>query len=122
MAVTLLYAVHIIVGLLILSIPFWPIPALKWGLYVPLAIVVLWLVMNGCPLSNMDAENLGGTSFTRSVLQTVWPGVDEQNTSRFVTGVLVAITLVAGLRLQHATRNCRVNQPRTKQKKKRLSM
>jgi len=94
----MLAAVHLILVLVGLSIPFWPRDWLKIGIWIPFALALIWLLFDGCPLSQAQ-QDLQGQAFTHELLQRVWPNLTEARFDQLATVVLVAITLAAGLRL-----------------------
>jgi len=94
----MLAVLHLILNLLVLSIPFWPREWLKFGIWIPFALAVTWLLFDGCPLSHAQ-EDLQGQAFTHELLQRVWPSLTESRFDQLSTVVLVGITLAAGLRL-----------------------
>jgi hypothetical protein len=95
----ILYAVHLFIFGLILSIPIWPIRYLRYGVYVPFALSVVWLVFQGCPISQKQT-GLNGDSFTTDVYSKIIPGITVKTAEHINTFALVLITIAGFYRLK----------------------
>lgn len=94
-----LFALHLLIFGIILSIPLWPIPYLKYGIYVPILIAILWVVFNGCPLTKYQT-NLNTPSFTREIYAYIIPNITVATAERINTAALVFITMLGFRRLK----------------------
>ena len=50
----ILFCIHLLLIVILLSIPFWNRNYLKYGVYIPLIITILWLFFGGCPLTQIQ--------------------------------------------------------------------
>lgn len=96
---TPLYAIHLFIVAVIFSIPLWPLRLLKYGVFIPSALALVWLVFNGCPISFAQPELEGKSEFTYDVFKRVVPGITKQQTDHFLTAYLIIATLVSSMRL-----------------------
>jgi uncharacterized membrane protein YkvI len=94
-----LYALHLLIFGLILSIPLWPIAYLKYGVYVPILLSTIWLVCNGCPLTKIQ-KNLNSDSFTREVYSYFMPNISSATSDNINTFALLLITTIGFQRLK----------------------
>ena len=94
-----LNALHNLFFGLIASIPFWPIAYLKFGVYVPLTISTVWVMFNGCPLTQAQT-NLSSNSFTKEVYKHCIPNISVKYAEHINTFALLLITVVGFYRLQ----------------------
>ena len=95
----ILYAVHLFIFGLILSIPIWPIGYLRYGVYVPFALSIVWLVFQGCPMSKRQT-GLKGDSFTTDVYSKIIPDITVKTAQHINTFALVLITIIGFHRLK----------------------
>src|SRR4030042_5310552 len=96
-----LYIFHVLLTLLVLSIPCWPVSALRYGIYVPTALAVLWFLCDGCPISHMQSKELHGQSFVQSLLSPVVK-LSGAQVERLSTVLMLGVTLIAHVRLQNS--------------------
>jgi hypothetical protein len=76
------------------------VSALRYGIFVPAGLAVLWLVCGGCPISQMQTKELDGKSYTQSLLSPIVQ-LSREQTERLSTAVLLGVTLIAHMRLQN---------------------
>lgn len=101
MKIDLLHALHMVIFGLIVSIPFWPIAYLKFGVYVPFAVSTVWVMFNGCPLTEAQT-NLSSNSFTKEVYKPCMPNISIKYAEHINTFALLLITVVGFYRLNAA--------------------
>lgn len=94
-----LFALHLLIFGIILSIPLWPISYLKYGIYVPILLSILWVVCNGCPLTKHQS-NLSTNSFTREIYAYIIPNITVKTAERINTVALILITMLGFRRLK----------------------
>lgn len=92
----ILYVVHLFILLVIFSIPFWPISYLKYGVYVPITISLIWVVFNGCPVTKYQT-NLKSKSFTKEIYSIFVPNITVKTVEHVNTFAFLLITII-GLR------------------------
>ena len=92
----MLFEVHVLIFALIASVPAWPLALLRWGVYVPLALSMMWLALDGCPLTKAAGE---GESFTRDLYARLVPGISVKTAQRVTTFAMLLITVVGFRRL-----------------------
>lgn len=98
--ITPLYIIHLIILLGIISVPVWPLKLLKFGVFIPFGISLIWLIFDGCPISFMQDELEGKSIFTYDVLKRIMPNITEKQTENFLTAYLIFATLVSSYRLK----------------------
>jgi hypothetical protein len=91
------FAIHIVIALGILSVPFLPIQLLEYGIYIPLIVSLVWVVFDGCPLSRV--HDTGEEAFVLYLVRLVFPGIKPSIVSHFNTFLFILITLIGGKRL-----------------------
>lgn len=94
-----LNALHFLIFGLIVSIPFWPIAYLRYGVYVPIVISIIWVTFNGCPLTKVQT-NLSSNSFTTEVYKYCMPNISIKDAERINTFALLLITIIGFHRLK----------------------
>ena len=95
----LLYALHLLIFLFICSIPFWNVKYLKVGVYIPIILVIIWIIFNGCPLTKVQT-NLHGDSFTQNLYKHIMPSITSNQTNNVNTFTLLLITVIGLNRLR----------------------
>ena len=63
----IVFWVHLLIIFIVCSIPVWHIKYLKYGVYIPYMISIMWLVFNGCPITKLQKTN--SSSFTHDLLR-----------------------------------------------------
>jgi len=96
-----LNALHYLIFGFIVSIPFWPIAYLRYGVYVPIVISFMWAICNGCPLTKAQT-NLSSNSFTLQVYQPFMPNISVEHAEHINTFAMLLITVVGFHRLQRS--------------------
>jgi hypothetical protein len=94
----ILYAVHLLIFLGLLSIPFWSISYLRYGVYVPITISLIWVVFNGCPLTKHQT-NLSSKSFTKEIYSIFVPNITVKTAKHVNTFAFLLITVIGMHRL-----------------------
>jgi hypothetical protein len=95
----LLYVLHLLIFLFICSIPFWNIKYLKVGVYIPIILVITWIIFNGCPLTKVQ-KNLHGDSFTKNLYKYIMPSITSNQANDVNTFTLLLITVIGFNRLR----------------------
>ena len=93
----ILFFIHLLLIVILLSIPFWNCNYLKYGVYIPLIITILWLFFGGCPLTQI--QDIEKETFTLEVLKSVLPNMKLQDAEHLNTFLLVLITVTGFYKL-----------------------
>ncbi len=94
----LLFWLHLAIIGFVLSVPFWDLEHLRFGVYVPLLLTTIWLLCDGCPLTAMHNGGNDGY-FAQTLLRPFFPNITREQTSRFAYYVLIIITYASAWRL-----------------------
>jgi len=95
-----LYIIHLFLSLTLLTIPFWPLEYLQYGVYIPLIIATLWIIFNGCPLTKIQT-NLNSDNFTKELLKYFMPNISTKYTEHINTFLLLFVTVIGFNRLYY---------------------
>lgn len=91
---------HLLLTFILLSIPFWGYDYLKYGVYIPVTISIVWLFFGGCPLTQIqDIEN---ETFTLELLKPILPNIKLKDTEHLNTFLLLLITVTGFNRLNQS--------------------
>lgn len=93
-----LFWFHLSFVVFFLSIPIWPRPYLRYGVYAPLALATIWILFEGCPLTNIDVR-LNDEYFSQILLQPFVPDISKEATVRFTYYILLVVTVIGMKRL-----------------------
>ena len=93
-----LFILHLIFMIFFLSIPFWPLTYLKYGVYAPILLATIWIIFDGCPLTKIQA-GLNDEYFARILLQYIVPNISKEATTRFSYYILLLVTVIGMIRL-----------------------
>ena len=88
--------------LVLISIPFWPVSYLKYGIFVPLGLAAAGFLFNGCTISKYQPE-LHGRKFMYDYFNKIHP-ISEDHAERLSTLILVSITTIGYIRLMKANK------------------
>lgn len=94
----ILFWVHLLFILFVISIPFWKISYLRYGVYVPILLATIWIIYSGCPLTKMQ-QGISDDYFSRVLLQYIIPDISKEATTRFTYYVLLVVTWIGLYRL-----------------------
>jgi len=93
-----LYIIHLLLSLTLLTIPFWPLNYLKYGVYIPLFISTIWIIFDGCPLTKIQT-NLDSDNFTKEIFRFIMPNISTKYTEHINTFLLLLVTVIGFNRL-----------------------
>ena len=93
-----LYIFHLAFVIFFLSIPFWPLRALRYGAYLPLILATIWIIFNGCPLTRFQ-KGLNDEYFSQALLKPFFPDITPTQTARATYYILIVVAYVAMWRL-----------------------
>ena len=94
--------IHFIVFFLILAIPLYPKKTLKYAMFVPLILPLIWIIFGGCPLTSESYEENGNKhNFTYNILKVIVPNIKKQLVTYLVTFYCVAIVIICHFRLTY---------------------
>lgn len=96
--------VHFAIVLFVVSIPFYPVWAIRYLIFVPVAIALGWVVFDGCPISIMNAKSGGSSNFTWGILRKVFPSISESRSDNVVFFSYIAIVFACYLRVVYQKR------------------
>lgn len=94
----LLYILHVTFIIFFLSIPFWKLKYLKYGVYAPIILATIWIIFDGCPLTRIQ-EDLNDEYFSKVLLQNFIPNITKESTARASYYILLAVTVIGFIRL-----------------------
>lgn len=95
----ILFIIHLLLLLIIASIPFWPIKYLEYGVYIPLILSLIWIFCDGCPLTKIHKTD--SDTFSPDVLRFFIPNASEKLSQRINQFLLIAITVIGFRRLNN---------------------
>lgn len=94
----LLYILHVTFIAFFLSIPFWKLKYLKYGVYAPIILASIWIIFDGCPLTRIQ-EDLNDEYFSKVLLQNFIPNITRESTARASYYILLLVTVIGFIRL-----------------------
>lgn len=94
----LLYILHVTFIVFFLSIPFWKLKYLKYGVYAPIILASIWIIFDGCPLTRIQ-EDLNDEYFSKVLLQNLIPDITRESTARASYYILLLVTVIGFIRL-----------------------
>lgn len=99
------YKLHYLILLFILSIVFWPLKYLKYGIFVPWILYFIWLIFGKCPITVMHTsknsnQNEKDPSFVHDILLKINPNISRKSSELILNFVMISITMIGVLRLR----------------------
>lgn len=94
----LLYILHVTFIIFFMSIPFWSLKYLKYGVYAPILLASIWIIFDGCPLTRIQ-EDLNDEYFSKVLLQNFFPNITRESTARASYYILLLVTVIGFIRL-----------------------
>lgn len=91
--------IHLFFTLTLLSIPFWSIKYLEYGVYIPLILSIIWIFCDGCPFTKFHKTN--SSSFSQDVLQFFIPNASEKLNEHVTLFIVLSITIIGFKRLNN---------------------
>jgi hypothetical protein len=95
----ILYAIHLFLFGLFLTIPIQPIHFLRYSVYAPLALSIIWLVFQGCPITK-NQSGLKSDNFTVDIYSKIIPNITVKTAQDINTVGLILITIAGFYRLK----------------------
>lgn len=93
----LFYYLHILLCLIVLSIPIWNKSYLKIAIFIPFFISLIWIFFDGCPVSKL--HNMNDETFTKSIYMNIIPTISEKQNHYINTNILLGITILTCFRI-----------------------
>jgi len=93
-----LYILHLTFVIFFLSIPFWSIKYLQYGIFAPITLATIWVLFDGCPLTKIQ-KGLNDEYFARILLQYISPNISKEATTRVSHFILLLVTFIGCIRL-----------------------
>lgn len=93
-----LFFLHLVFIIFFLSIPFWPIKYLTYGVFAPVILATIWVIFDGCPLTKIQ-KGLNDEYFARILLQPLFPNISKEQTTRFSYFLLLVVTVIGMIKL-----------------------
>jgi len=93
-----LFILHLVFVIFFISIPFWPIKYLTYGVYAPLLLATIWIIFDGCPLTKVQ-RGLNDEYFARILLKPFRPNITKEQTTRFSYYILLIVSVIGFIRL-----------------------
>jgi hypothetical protein len=94
----LVFVLHLFFIIFFLSIPFWKIKYLRYGVYAPITLATIWIIFNGCPLTQIQ-KDLNDEYFSRVLLKVFYSDISDQTTVRISYYILLLVTMIGFIRL-----------------------
>jgi hypothetical protein len=94
----IVFLLHLLFIIFFLSIPFWKIKYLRYGVYAPITLATIWIIFNGCPLTQIQRD-LNDEYFSRVLLKIFYPDISDETTVRISYYILLIVTLIGFIRL-----------------------
>ena len=98
----LLYYLHFIVPIFIISIPFYPVKYLKYLILFPLVLYITWISFNGCPWTKLHATN-DDEHFILDILRNLFPKMSRRQCNCIIGIVMYLIVVICYYKLMN---NC----------------
>jgi hypothetical protein len=95
----LVFMLHLFFIIFFLSIPFWKIKYLRYGVYAPITLATIWIIFNGCPLTQIQ-KDLNDEYFSRVLLKVFYSDISDQTTVRISYYILLLVTMIGFIRLR----------------------
>jgi len=96
--VDLVWMLHLTFILFFMSIPFWPLKYLRFGVFVPLLLATVWILFDGCPLTQIQRD-LNDEYFSKVLLKVFIPDITNEATARASYYILLLVVTIGMVRL-----------------------
>ena len=93
-----IFILHLLFIIFFLSVPFWPIKYLRYGVFTPIILATIWIVFDGCPLTHIQRD-LNDEYFSRVLLRYFIPNISNESTVRLSYYILILVTVIGFMRL-----------------------
>ena len=93
-----IFLVHLLFTIFFLSIPFWKIKYLRYGVYAPIILATIWIIFDGCPLTHIQ-KDLNDEYFSQILLRLFYPEISKETTARVSHYILLLVTVIGFIRL-----------------------
>ena len=93
-----LFILHLFFLIFFISIPFWPLKYLKYGVFAPITLATIWIIFLGCPLTRLRPY-LNDEYFAQILLKPFFPNITKEDTTRVTHYILLLVTMISMVRL-----------------------
>jgi len=95
--------IHYIIILFIILIPCYPIYYLKYLIFVPILLNIIWLTFNGCPLT--DKEDV---DFINMNVKYIFPNITIRQTDYLTSLILIIMISIIAFRFLNYDNKCKI--------------
>ena len=97
--------IHLCIFFIILTIPIHPKKVLSYTVYIPLLLYLIWIVCDGCPLTNINKTVKNEPLFIHKILLNFFPNITNQRVESMINLYLIATVYIAHYRLYAQKKN-----------------
>lgn len=94
----LLYYLHFLVPIFMITIPLFPISYLKYAIIFPTILHLIWTIFNGCPWTKLHATN-DDEHFILDIARNFFPTLSRRQCNSLIGLTLNLIMLVSYYKL-----------------------
>jgi hypothetical protein len=93
------FFVHLLLTFSLITIPFWSINYLEYGVYIPLIISIIWIIFNGCPVTRF--HKIDSNTFTQDIFKLFYLDINDKCSEHINTFILLFVTVIGFYRLKN---------------------
>lgn len=90
---------HVPSALFLLLLPSLPIPILKYAIFIPWILSLVWVYFDGCPVTQYTNISSDKRGFVLQQFQKLFPKITESRVAHIITFSMVTIVLISYLRI-----------------------
>jgi uncharacterized membrane protein YtjA (UPF0391 family) len=85
--------VHFVFLVFFVSLPFWPADTMFAVRWIPMGLISIWFIFNGCPLTHID-KSLNDQTFTEIFTKPLCGDIGEERVISLTYLVLFLVTIL----------------------------
>ena len=81
--------IHFLILIFVICIPFLPKPILKYAVFFPSCLYIIWIIYNGCPITHITHGP--DENFIKNLVDKIFPGSNIE--TEYVNGLGMTLIL-----------------------------
>ena len=96
---SLVYKLHTLVPLFIITMPLLPIKVLKRIFFIPIILPIIWLIFGKCPINDLHKEQNDEGGFIITLLKNIIPDITAKSTDNLVIITMMLSIIISSYRI-----------------------
>lgn len=85
--------IHFVFLVFFVSMPFWPEETMYVARWIPVGLISIWFIFNGCPLTHID-KSLDDQTFSEAIIKPIFGDIGRERVVSLTYIMLFVVTIL----------------------------